>query len=79
MQNIVIVQRSSLVYLAEVMVGTRPHVLLDVRPPIQRSPQRHLDCCTRLSVAGCFCESESQMPSLRSSLTKLLQMGWLTR
>ena len=28
MQNIVIIQKSSLVYLAEAMAGTRPHALL---------------------------------------------------
>ena len=42
MQNIVIVQRSSSVYLAEAMVGTGPHVLY-VKPFIRRSSQGHLD------------------------------------
>ena len=79
MQNIIIVRRSSLVYLAEAMVGTGPHASLGVRSLIWRSPQKHLDYCTRLSVAGRFCESESRVPWLQSSLTKLLQMGWLTR
>ena len=42
MQNIVIVQKSSSVYLAEAIVGTGPHVSR-VRPLIWRSPQRYLD------------------------------------
>ena len=79
MQNIIIVRRSSLVYMAEAMVGTGPYTSLDVRPLIQKSPQRHLDCYIRLCVAGYFCESESRVPSLRSSLTELLQTDWLTR
>ena len=42
MQNNVIVQRSSSLYLAEAMVGTGPHVL-SVTPFIRRSLQGHLD------------------------------------
>ena len=72
MQNIVIIQKSSLVYLAEAMVGTGPYASLSVRPFIQKSPQEHLDCCTRLSVVRRFCESGSRVPSLWSNLTELL-------
>ena len=42
MQNIVIAQKSSSVYLMEAMVGTGPHASC-VRPFIRRSPQEHLD------------------------------------
>ena len=61
MQNIVIIQRSSLLYLTEAMVKTGPHVSLGVKPLIQKSPQKHLDYCTRLSTmemrAGChYCK-----------------------
>ena len=42
MQNIVIVQRTSLLYLAKAMLGTRRHTL-HVKPLIHRSPQRNLD------------------------------------
>ena len=50
--------------LGEAMVGTGPHASLDMRFLIQRSFQKHLDCCTQLSVAGHFCESESRVPLL---------------
>ena len=83
MQNIVIVQRSSSVYLAEAMVGTGSHALLGMKPLIWRSPYGHLDCYTQLSVAESFCENESRVPSLWSGvwyrLTELLQIDWLTR
>ena len=69
MQNFVIVQRSSSVYLAEAMMGTRPHALLGINSLIRRSLQEYLDRCTRLSVAGHFCESESVVPSLQSLVT----------
>ena len=47
MQNFVILQRSSLVYLAEAVVGTGPHASLGVRSLIWRSPQEHLNCCAQ--------------------------------
>ena len=82
MQNFVIVQRSSLVYLTEAVVGTRSQASLGVKSLIRGSPPEYLDRCIRLSVAGRFCESESRVPSLRSGvwyrLTEFLQMGWLT-
>ena len=78
MQNIVIVQRSSSVYMAKAMVGTGPHALR-MKPLIRRSPQEHLDYCTQLSVMGRFYESESRVPSLWSGvwyhLTEFLQTG----
>ena len=60
--------RSSM-YLAEAAVGTGSHTSLGVRSLIWRSPQKHLDRCTRLSVAGRFCKSKSPLPSLQSLVT----------
>ena len=83
MQNFVIIQRTSSVYLAEAVVGTRSHALLGVRSVTRKGPQEHLDICAWLSVAGHFCKSESRVPLLRSGvcyrLSELLQTGWLTR
>ena len=54
MQNIIIVRKSFSVYWAEAMVGTGPHALLSVRPFIQSSLQRHLDCYTQTEVWQCI-------------------------
>ena len=56
--ELIIIQRSSLVYLTEATVGTRFHALLGVRSFIRKSSQEHLDCCIWWSVAGHFYESE---------------------
>ena len=64
MQNFVIIQKSSLRSLAKAVIGTRSLVLLRLKSLIQKSPQKHQDYYTRLSVAGGFCTSESQVPLL---------------
>ena len=64
MQNFVIIQRSSLVYLAEAMVGTGLLALLV--PGVscsKKSPRAFESLCPNASMAGRFHKSKSLMLS----------------
>ena len=74
--KLVIVQRSSSVYLTEAVVGTRFHASLGMRSLIWRSPQEHLDSYARLSVARVRAGYDCCIAW--HNLIELFQMGWLT-
>ena len=68
MQNIVIVRRSSLVYLAGTRVETGPHTSLGARVSCLKEPPRASESpYPNGSVAGRFCKSKSLVPLLQSS------------
>ena len=70
MQNFVIVQKSSSVYLAEAMVGTGlPVLLIPGVSCSKESLKASESLCPNGSAVGSFCKSENVVPSLRSLVT----------